>query len=464
MFVLALILAVLLTIILVAIEIPLMAKASLKASLSGPVLLYLGIFSLAHVFATIIAFVVLNKDKLGPDLVPFRPLMAAIAGVFAFRAVLRNTNITLFQKNVLTIESWVDRARDLAVASAIAREAEINEEYLVAAARRMSEYDVQTLNAWISISLEADVKELEGAANKAKADVRYYKALVLASELPRHRLRALLKDRATQPDQSAGGRAFFSGGGRPGVVVVLLFSSVIAILAIVISWVVGPSEPTGCRLTALDYYRHELDENDQWEEYRPAEDGVELFWIGGQVVCDRSAEVHTIRIGDRAFERFFVGFEDQKEVAVWLLEPDEASTLSVPIDIEEWHEWRPILSHAPSFALLDIRGEVITRANPPVISFDSPANEPQLQPLTGRLLDNENDLPLVGVVVQLPEHGIETVTDKMGVFGFELDVQAETLVRVTATRDGYEGLERLTSVGPDQDIWRMQPTRSADSD
>ncbi len=246
MSVLALILAVLLTIILIAIEIPLVAKASLKASLSGPVFLYLGMFSLAHLFATMIAFVVLNEDQLGPDLTPFRPLMAAIAGVFAFRAVLRNTNITLYQKNVLTIEDWVDRARDFAVASAIAREAEINEEYLVAAARKMSEYDVQTLNAWISVSLVADVQELEEAAQKAKAEVKYYKALVLASELPRHRLRALLKDRATQPDHSAGQNAdhsFSSGCGRPGVVLVVLLSIVIAILAIVISWVVGPSEP-----------------------------------------------------------------------------------------------------------------------------------------------------------------------------------------------------------------------------
>ncbi len=37
------------------------------------------------------------------------------------------------------------------------------------------------------------------------------------------------------------------------------------------------------------------------------------------------------------------------------------------------------------------------------------------------------------------------------VFRFELDVAAETLVLVTANPDGYEGLERNTSVGPNQD-------------
>ncbi len=80
----------------------------------------------------------------------------------------------------------------------------------------------------------------------------------------------------------------------------------------------------------------------------------------------------------------------------------------------------------------------------------------QLQPLSGRLRDAETGLPLRGVWVQLPEYGEQTDTDELGVFRFELAVAAETQVRVSAFLPGYELLERETSVGPGQDVWRMR--------
>ncbi len=46
-------------------------------------------------------------------------LWYAFIGVFAFEAILQQINVTIFDRNVLTINDWITKARDLAVQGAI---------------------------------------------------------------------------------------------------------------------------------------------------------------------------------------------------------------------------------------------------------------------------------------------------------------------------------------------------------
>ena len=48
-----------------------------------------------------------------------RWLWYAFVGVFGFEVILKNMNLTLFGKGVLTINDWIQKARDVTVAGAI---------------------------------------------------------------------------------------------------------------------------------------------------------------------------------------------------------------------------------------------------------------------------------------------------------------------------------------------------------
>lgn len=88
----------------------------------------------------------------------------------------------------------------------------------------------------------------------------------------------------------------------------------------------------------------------------------------------------------------------------------------------------------------------------------------ETRPLTGRLVDAATGAPLADVTIQLPELGEEATTDTMGVFRFELEVGAEAQVLVVGRLEGYERLERLTSVGPHQDVFPVRALEPAADD
>ncbi len=48
--------------------------------------------------------------KLPESLKPYYFLFAPFFGVFGFETVLKNTNITMFDKGVLTIQTWIEKA------------------------------------------------------------------------------------------------------------------------------------------------------------------------------------------------------------------------------------------------------------------------------------------------------------------------------------------------------------------
>ncbi len=109
----------------------------------------------------------------------------AFVGVFAFEAVLQRVNVTFVDHGFLTISDWINKARDGAVASAIASQvdAQVKREQALASklvqAQNLSDADLNTyVQNWLG---PARVQELEQAAQANNANPRLAKAIALAT-------------------------------------------------------------------------------------------------------------------------------------------------------------------------------------------------------------------------------------------------------------------------------------------
>lgn len=108
----------------------------------------------------------------------------AFLGVFGFEAVLQRVNVTFANQGVLTINDWISKARDSAVASAIASqvEARTKREQQLAdrlVASNISDADLNTyVENWLG---GGRVSELDQAAGACGANPRLMKALALAT-------------------------------------------------------------------------------------------------------------------------------------------------------------------------------------------------------------------------------------------------------------------------------------------
>lgn len=180
----AALLAVLASLLIALIEIPFRSKATVRACCGVTFWLYLGVIAFGNVVTSLIALTLL-KASLPAGLENWHPLFAAFAGVFAFEAVLGNTNITVFDKGVLTIQDWVSKARDVAVEAAIARNVSMQRAVALATTERLMQLPEDKLNAHILQCFGAgSVAALEEAAKANKSDSKYYKALELATKEP----------------------------------------------------------------------------------------------------------------------------------------------------------------------------------------------------------------------------------------------------------------------------------------
>jgi hypothetical protein len=141
--------------------------------------------ALGNIVASLLAFPLLD-GRLAPSLSEFSPLMAAFAGVFAFEGVLSNTNVTVFGKGVLTIDDWIEKARSSAVEFAVERHARGLQDAVLKAAEALRGLPEDQLNAHLLRVLGTPDKlaEIETMAAKSGANIRYYKALILASQFP----------------------------------------------------------------------------------------------------------------------------------------------------------------------------------------------------------------------------------------------------------------------------------------
>jgi hypothetical protein len=72
-----------------------------------------------------------------------------------------------------------------------------------------------------------------------------------------------------------------------------------------------------------------------------------------------------------------------------------------------------------------------------------------LQLLRGEILDDQTGLPLGGVLVTVPELGLEETTDQQGRYRFEIDVPAGRRLKLRAFREGYRPLNVDPPAGSD---------------
>ena len=182
-----------LTYLLVLVEVLLRARATFKATLNLPCLFYLVILAFGNILVSLLALAPL-AGQVALSVKPWaHPLLAAFAGCFGFHAVLSNTNLTFFQKKVLTLDDWIAKARSLAAGAANEKQSAMDAEEDIAIARRLATLDASKLNAYVAEYLPGtDIPELESRARANGADPPLYKALALAT-LDRKKAKAVLR-------------------------------------------------------------------------------------------------------------------------------------------------------------------------------------------------------------------------------------------------------------------------------
>lgn len=159
------------------------AKVSAKACFGTAFLMYLVLAIAGNGIATLLASSIFST-QLPSSLQPWTPFFSAFLGVFAFQGVLSHTNITVF-KSALTFEDWIAKARDNAVADAVATHVQRTNQLRLNVATVLRGLPVEELNSYIALYLgPTAVEQLETAATQAHADPALYKALTLSSAKP----------------------------------------------------------------------------------------------------------------------------------------------------------------------------------------------------------------------------------------------------------------------------------------
>lgn len=181
----ALLLSLIFTSLICLIEIPSRSKASMRACLGWSFVVYVLIFIVGNATATLLAPPLVPQD-LSAALAGWAPLFYAFSGVFAFQGILGNTNVTFFGQGVLTIEEWIAKARDNAVASAVKKQARLELHRAQQCAEDLRKnLSPADLNTYVARYMNPEtVKKLETDAVNANADPGLYKALWFAMEKP----------------------------------------------------------------------------------------------------------------------------------------------------------------------------------------------------------------------------------------------------------------------------------------
>lgn len=192
---LSVLISVLLTCITVSIEIIYLSQARIRACISSRFALYFLVQAVGNGMATLLASVFL-ADKFPESIQKWNPLIFAFFGVFAFEGIMSNTNLTFFDKGVLTIQNWVNKGRDPAVAYAIKQNAQFEENEVIRCAHRLRDtVPLNELNVYLSNTLTAaELATIEADAAKSGSDTHLYKALELSRRNP-SQTAAILKEK-----------------------------------------------------------------------------------------------------------------------------------------------------------------------------------------------------------------------------------------------------------------------------
>lgn len=129
---------------------------------------------------------------------PFYFIFTAFIGVFAFQSIIKNMNVTILDKGVLTIQDWIDKAKTGAAAAAILHDVERTEIERGRLAQELAAVADGKLNAFVASKLPAAagvniVPQLDASANANNADPKLYKAYALVTVVSRNEIVAFLK-------------------------------------------------------------------------------------------------------------------------------------------------------------------------------------------------------------------------------------------------------------------------------
>jgi len=132
--------------------------------------------------------------KLPTNIAPYYFVLSAFFGVFGFETILKNTNITMFDRGVLTIQNWIEKALNAAAAAAIDQQENLKREAETRLVDKLMELPEVELNTRILHKLGPEtVSKLEAAAKASSADSKLYKVLQLVATLTRSETAALLR-------------------------------------------------------------------------------------------------------------------------------------------------------------------------------------------------------------------------------------------------------------------------------
>jgi hypothetical protein len=192
----AITIAIALSFVLAYVEIVSEAKKPFRSCIVAQSLFYALLLAFGNVVTTLLAVTVVSK--LSPNLAPYYFLFAAFIGVFAFQSILKNMNVTILDKGVLTIQDWTDKAKSAAAAAAILRDIERIDIERGNLAQKLATVPDSKLNAFVASKLPAAaggniVPPLDAAAKANSADLKLYKAYALVAVVPRSEITAFLK-------------------------------------------------------------------------------------------------------------------------------------------------------------------------------------------------------------------------------------------------------------------------------
>jgi hypothetical protein len=175
------------------IEIPSKSKASFGACFALPSLLYWIVLSFGNIVTTLLASLVVVKFP--ESLSPYYYLLCAFFGVFGFEAILKNTNITMFDNNVLTIQNWIEKALNGAAGAALEKQEDMKKILEAKIFAKLCRLSDTALNTRILQKMgEGIVPKLEALAQASNANPKEYKAYQLAALYSRSESRAFLKE------------------------------------------------------------------------------------------------------------------------------------------------------------------------------------------------------------------------------------------------------------------------------
>jgi hypothetical protein len=112
-------------------------------------------------------------------------VIAAVLGVFGFHAIIKNVNISIYGKGFLTLDDWINKARDNAIAAVIEHATRKDLQYVKSVADELMKLDASLLNSIVLLELgPKQVAELEAIATSANANVAMIKAFAIARKDP----------------------------------------------------------------------------------------------------------------------------------------------------------------------------------------------------------------------------------------------------------------------------------------